>query len=190
MFNIEQSQVALMNICVRRTLSGTRLWTYLGESMEQDSQDAELVWNHPRFRNWIEVPKAYQVARRLLSEGLATIDLDLPRYDVLATILRFPGLTQQELADKLLVGRSNLSMLLPDMEKKRLLERREDSADRRLKRLFLSNAGEELARSGLRIHVKLVDHMMEPSSEEECNALGDQMRKIRKHMLEAPTPDW
>lgn len=158
--------------------------------MEQDSRDAELVWNHPRFQNWIEVPKVYQIARRLLSEGLATIDLDLPRYDVLATILRFPGLTQQDLADKLLVGRSNLSMLLPDMEKNKLLERREDDADRRLKRLFLTDAGEERARSGLRVHVKLVDHMMAPSSEEECNALGDQMRKIRKHMLDSPSPDW
>lgn len=158
--------------------------------MEQDSQDAELVWNHPRFQNWIEVPKAYQIARRLLSEGLATIDLDLPRYDVLATILRFPGLTQQELADKLLVGRSNLSMLLPDMEKKEFLKRRDDDSDRRLKRLFLTDAGEELARLGLRVHVKLVDHMMAPSSEAECKALGDQMRKIRKHMLEAPSPDW
>lgn len=158
--------------------------------MQGDNKDTELVWNHPRFRNWIEVPKAYQVARRLLSDGLATIDLDLPRYDVLATILRFPGLTQQELADKLLIGRSNLSMLLPDMERKRLIERREDTADLRLKRLFLTSTGEELARAGLRVHVKLVNHMMAPSSEEECQALGDQMRKIRRHMQEATPPDW
>ncbi len=158
--------------------------------MEPDNHDSDLVWNHPRFRNWIEVPKAYLVARQLLSEGLATIDLDLPRYDVLATTLRFPGMTQQELADKLLIGRSNLSMLLPDMEKKDFLERREDIADRRLKRLFLTVTGEDLARRGLRIHVKLVNHMMAPSSEEECQALGDQMRKIRKHMLNTPPPDW
>lgn len=158
--------------------------------MNQTSNDPELVWNHPRFHNWIEVPKAYQVARKLLSDGLSTIDLDLPRYDVLATILRFPGLTQQELADKLLIGRSNLSMLLPAMEKNTFLERREDTADRRLKRLFLTEAGETLARAGLRVHIKLVDHMMAPSSEEECNALGDQMRKIRKHMLETPPPNW
>lgn len=158
--------------------------------MSQDREDPELVWNHPRFRSWIEVPKAYQVARRLLADGLSTIGLDLPRYDVLATILRFPGLTQQDLADKLLVGRSNLSMLLPDMEKKGLLERQEDANDRRLKRLFLTGSGEEMARSGLRVHVKLVDHMMTPSSEGECKALGDQMRKIRKHMLAAPPPEW
>lgn len=158
--------------------------------MQQKLQDPDLVWNHPRFRNWIEVPKAYQIARRLLSEGLATIDLDLPRYDVLATILRFPGLTQQELADKLLIGRSNLSMLLPDMEKKTYLERREDAADRRLKRLFLTTAGEDLARAGLRIHVKAVNHMMEPVSEEECRVLGEQMRKIRKHIQQRPPPEW
>ncbi|MEH6727056.1 MAG: MarR family winged helix-turn-helix transcriptional regulator [Hyphomicrobiales bacterium] len=158
--------------------------------MQQELQDPDLVWNHPRFRNWIEVPKAYQIARRLLSDGLATIDLDLPRYDVLATILRFPGLTQQELADKLLIGRSNLSMLLPDMEKKSYLERLEDAADRRLKRLFLTSAGEDLARSGLRIHVKAVNHMMEPSSEEECRVLGEQMRKIRKHIQQRPPPEW
>lgn len=155
-----------------------------------DNQDADLIWNHPRFQNWIELPKVYQIAKKLLSDGLATIDLDLPRYDVLAALLRFPGLTQQDLADKLLVGRSNLSMLLPDMEKNHLLKRQDDTGDRRLKRVFLTRSGEALARDGIRIHLKMVTHMTAPSTEEECAAMGDQMRKIRKHIQHAPPPDW
>src|SRR5688572_25369970 len=94
-------------------------------------------WEMPRFRNWIAVAKVYQLVCKAMSEALAPLDLKLPHYDILATIARWPDLSQRELATRLLVGRSNLSMLLPELESRGLVERIADSGDRRVRRLRL-----------------------------------------------------
>lgn len=146
----------------------------------------DLPWEMPRYRNWIAVARVNQIVRRAMGEGLASVGLDLPHYEVLAAVFRYPGLTQQELADKLLVGRSNLSMLLPDMERRGLIARRPDAEDRRLRRLFLTPEGEAQAREGLAIQVRLIEHMMGSLSAQECEQIGEMMRRVGKFLVEKP----
>ena len=58
---------------------------------------------------------------------------------------------EQELARKLLVGRSNMSMLLPQMEKRGLIERRGDARDKRVLRLYLTTEGRRLTEAAMAI---------------------------------------
>ena len=146
----------------------------------------DAPWDMPRYRNWIAVARVNQIVRREMGEGLAAVGLDLPHYEVLAAVFRYPGMTQQELAVKLLVGRSNLSMLLPEMEKRALMERRTDDRDKRLRRLFLTPEGEAQAREGLAVQVRLIEHMMASLSADECDAIGDTMRRVAKFLTEKP----
>ncbi len=146
----------------------------------------EAPWDMPRYRNWIAVARVNQIVRREMGEGLGTVGLDLPHYEVLAAVFRYPGMTQQELAVKLLVGRSNLSMLLPEMEKRALIERRTDDRDKRLRRLFLTPEGEAQAREGLAVQVRLIEHMMASLSADECDVIGEIMRRVAKFLTEKP----
>jgi MarR family transcriptional regulator, organic hydroperoxide resistance regulator len=145
-----------------------------------------LPWELPRFRNWIALAKVNLHAKQAMTDGLASVGLDLTHYEVIAAIYRFPGLTQQQLADKLLVGRSNLSMLLPDLERRSIVERKPDASDKRLRRLTLTPQGEEQAREGLAVQVRLIEHMMGALSAEECEAVGDMMRRIGSFLRENP----
>jgi DNA-binding MarR family transcriptional regulator len=147
--------------------------------------DAVVPWELPRFRNWVSVAKVHALVEKAMSAGLAPLELRLPHYDILANVYRYPGLTQQELADRMLVGRSNLSMLLPELERRGLVDRTADAGDRRLRRLSLTPAGAELTRRALAVHVALIEDMMRVLSAEECEALGDAMRRIGRHMAEA-----
>jgi hypothetical protein len=97
-----------------------------------------LPWENPRFRNWIAVARACHVMGQTLARELQPLDIKPPHLDILINLFRTPGISQQDLADKLLVGRSNLSMLLPQMEKRGLLIRRGDPRDRRVLRLELT----------------------------------------------------
>jgi MarR family transcriptional regulator, organic hydroperoxide resistance regulator len=142
-----------------------------------------MPWDLPRFRNWIAVAKVNQLVEKAMSSGLAKLDLKLPHFDILANAHRFPGLSQQELADRLLVGRSNLSMLLPELEKRGLLMRLPDNDDMRIRRLHLTDAGRSLTQKGLALQVKIIENMMEALTPEECNAVGDCMRRISAHMI-------
>jgi DNA-binding MarR family transcriptional regulator len=146
----------------------------------------EVPWEMPRYRNWIAVARVNQVVRRAMGEGLAAVGLELPHYEVLAAIYRHPGMTQQELADRLLVGRSNLSMLLPDMERRGLVRRQSDAQDKRVRRLFLTSEGEAQAREGLAVQVRLIEHMMTALTAEECEAVGDMMRRVGRFLAEKP----
>lgn len=92
-------------------------------------------WDHPRFRSWIAVARACQLMQQTLTRRLTHLDVKPPHLDILVNLYRFDGITQQELARKLLVGRSNMSMLLPQLERRGLIERRGDARDKRVLRL-------------------------------------------------------
>jgi DNA-binding MarR family transcriptional regulator len=137
----------------------------------------------PRFRNWIAVAKVYQLVCKAMSEALAPLDLKLPHYDILATIARWPDLSQRELATRLLVGRSNLSMLLPELESRGLVERIADSGDRRVRRLRLTPQGKALTLEAIAVHVAVIERMMSVCSEEECDFIGDHMRRMGAELM-------
>jgi MarR family transcriptional regulator, organic hydroperoxide resistance regulator len=157
-------------------------------SADRAEADSHLPWNMPRFRNWVACAKVNQLVKRAMHEGLADVGLEFPQYELLAAIFRYPGMTQQELANKLLVGRSNLSMLLPEMERGQLVERRQDPSDKRLRRLFLTQEGEAQAREGLAVQVRVIEHMMAAITAEECEMVGDIMRRLGRHMAGATPP--
>jgi DNA-binding MarR family transcriptional regulator len=150
------------------------------ERMEAD----RLPWDLPRFRNWIAVAKVHMLVDRALTSGLQPLGLKCVQYDILGATFRFPGLTQQELADKLLVGRSNMSMLLPGLIAKGWIERRGDPGDARVKRLHLTPSGEALTRQAMQVQIGVIEGMMGALSAEECEAMGDMMRRAGRYLAE------
>ena len=148
------------------------------------NKDQGLPWDNPRFRNWIAVAKASQIIHQKLAKALTSLDIKVPHLDILANLYRFEGISQQDLARKLLVGRSNISMLLPQIEKRGLIERRPDDRDKRILRLHLTDKGRELTRKALAIELELIEYSMSTTSEEECNHVGDVMQRMISRMEE------
>jgi DNA-binding MarR family transcriptional regulator len=70
-------------------------------------------------------------------------DLNLPRLEILLCLRAGEGISQQELSQRLLVTKGNVSMTLQAMENEGLVERRMDAADQRTHRLYLTNAGRQ-----------------------------------------------
>lgn len=139
-----------------------------------------LPWELPRFHNWIAVARVHALWKKVFTEALAPLGIQLAHYDVLANVFHVPGLTQQQLAEKLLVGRSAMSMLLPELERRALIERRGDEADRRVRRLWLTPEGEALTRQAMAVHVARIESMMTVLSDEECGTIGELMRRVAK----------
>jgi MarR family transcriptional regulator, organic hydroperoxide resistance regulator len=142
-----------------------------------------LPWELPRYRNWVAVAKVHIMVERLMTAQLMPLDLKLPHYDILANIFRFPNMTQQELANRLVVGRSNLSMLMPELERRGLVMRKSDASDKRTRRLFLTEKGAALALEALAIHTQVIENMMAALSAEECEQLGDFMRRVGTYLV-------
>jgi DNA-binding MarR family transcriptional regulator len=142
-----------------------------------------LPWDHPRFRTWIAVARACQLMQLTLARNMAHLEIKPPHLDIMINLYRREGISQQELARKLLVGRSNMSMLLPQLEKRGLIERRADARDKRVLRLHLTDEGKAVTEQAMKIQTTLIDTVMATSSEERCLMVADQMEKIIEVLL-------
>jgi len=143
-----------------------------------------LPWDHPRFRTWIAVGRACQLMQLTLARNMAHLEIKPPHLDILLNLYRREGISQQELARKLLVGRSNMSMLLPQLEKRGLIVRRGDGKDKRVLRLFLTPQGKEITEKAMEIQTALIDMVMGATSEDRCLDVAEHMEKIVGILLE------
>lgn len=142
------------------------------------NKNQSLPWDHPRFRSWIAVARACQLMQQSLSRSLADLDIKPPHLDILVNLYRFEGISQQELARKLLVGRSNMSMLLPQMEKRGLIERRGDERDKRVLRLYLTPEGRALTEKAMIIQTELIERTLSATPIEQCTAMAESMERL------------
>tara|TARA_Y100000815_G_scaffold107521_3_gene96299 strand:- start:77791 stop:78258 length:468 start_codon:yes stop_codon:yes gene_type:complete len=147
------------------------------------------MWSNPRFRNWVAVARACHLVQQELARQLKPLDLKTPHLDIMVNLVRHPGMSQQDLANKLFVGRSNMTMLLPQMEKRGLVERRPDPEDKRALRLFLTEEGRALAEKAIAVQSAIVDDIMSLSTPEECEQVGDSMRRIVGHLVDRHSGD-
>jgi MarR family transcriptional regulator, organic hydroperoxide resistance regulator len=83
---------------------------------------------------------------RCLCGGLSAHGMTLAQFDVLMTLCHGEGITQQELAERLLVTKANVVGLIDRVSAAGWVERRPDPEDRRVNRLYLTDAGRKLAR--------------------------------------------
>jgi DNA-binding MarR family transcriptional regulator len=138
----------------------------------------DLPWDNPRFRNWVAVARACHAVERAVAAALVPFNLKPAQLDVLMNLHRHPGMSQHDLARRLLVGRSNITMTLPQLERRGLLKREGDEKDKRVLRLTLTDAGEALLMQALKVHTALIEKAMSQSTAAECDMLGDQMRRV------------
>jgi MarR family transcriptional regulator for hemolysin len=80
------------------------------------------------------------------------------------------GLTQKELADKIYVDGSTLVPILDKMEQNGLIERKADSKDRRINRIFLTSKSESTVDSIILIVLQLRKMIYMGLSEDEINS--------------------
>ena len=92
----------------------------------------------PGLLAWMRLARVFQKVDRAASESLRCRQLSPAQVDVLAKVGSSEGISQQELANALLVTKGNVCQLLDKMEASGLLERRPDG---RVNRLFLTDQG-------------------------------------------------
>src|ERR1043165_7076086 len=90
---------------------------------------------------WLRLVRVFQKVDRASTESLRCRQLSPAQLDVLAKVSSSEGISQQELANALLVTKGNVCQLLDKMEANGLLERRPDG---RINRLFLTDQGRQV----------------------------------------------
>jgi DNA-binding MarR family transcriptional regulator len=102
-------------------------------------------------------------------------DLSGAQFDVLAHVGASEGMTQQELADSLLVTKGNVCQLLDKLEGRGLISRRQEG---RANRLFLTEAGRRVFDEVVPAHEAVIADQFSLLSEEEQALLHELLRKF------------
>ena len=102
---------------------------------------------------WLRLAHVFQKIDHVAVEQLRCRNLSIAQFDALAQIGAHEGLTQQELANHLLVTKGNISQLVEKMEQRGLLRR---TAQGRVMRLWLTEQGRELYTGCVPAHEELL----------------------------------
>ncbi|MBL8613806.1 MAG: MarR family transcriptional regulator [Myxococcales bacterium] len=103
----------------------------------------------------------------------------LPRFDLLANLLREDGQTLAGLSRRMLVTAGNLTGLVDRAERDGVVVRRPDPSDRRLSRVYLTPKGQRLAEELLPAHAKLVSELLSGLDVAERRELRRLLGKLR-----------
>jgi DNA-binding MarR family transcriptional regulator len=131
----------------------------------------------PGLLAWLRLARIFQKVERNSGEHLRGWDLNVAQFDVLAHVGASEGMTQQELADSLLVTKGNVCQLLDRMEGRGWISRRQQG---RANRLFLTDAGRRLFDEVVPAHEALIAGRFSVLSEGEQERLHALLRKLDK----------
>jgi DNA-binding MarR family transcriptional regulator len=139
---------------------------------------ADVLRAAPRLPHWLQVVRTYHQCEGVLTDALKPLGLTLPQHELLVTLLGLPGQTQQQLASHVFVGKSHVSGLVTSMLAKRWIRREVDAHDARVRRVFLTARGADLASQSFALQAALIDAMFKPLSNADIALLSGQMHHI------------
>lgn len=124
--------------------------------------------------------KAFQKA--LDAELRKNVGVSISQWRVISTLVRQPGITQKEIADRVGIEGSTLVPIIDKMEKDGFVKRKLDDEDRRINRIYLTTKADDLWNSMIECALKIRKLSTKEISEEEIKTALDVLRKISKNL--------
>ena len=135
-----------------------------------------------------------RLIRTVFDRRVRDIGMTRAQWLVLTRLYRRPGASQTELADMLESDRASAGRMIDRMEKSGWLERRADSVDRRVNRLFLTADARRLHARMWAIAEATVDDALSPLNAAERERFADMAARVKGQLQTlagadaAPTP--
>lgn len=138
--------------------------------------------NLTHYKTWLLVGRVDAKCQHLLTMGLSELGLSVAKYEVLHAIYRDEGLSQQRLARRLLVAKSNVTVLSQRLEADGLIRRERDPEDGRGYRLFLTDTGQEIVEHAVQLHAEVVDLMAKGLTSQQAKMLDEIMSRAEENL--------
>lgn len=142
----------------------------------------------PGILAWIHLMRIYHKIQRYETAHLEEYELTLPQFDVLAHLQTGEGITQQALANQLLVTKGNVCGLIDRMTEQGLVERRSDPEDRRANMLHLTPKGKGLICEVGEPHRDMIAELIGNLSYEKQKQLLDILSELDRALPEEQPP--
>jgi DNA-binding MarR family transcriptional regulator len=152
-------------------------------SDSRKSDDRSLPVLNEDSRNWatrtcVALLQFQGRFERRMATTLGVHGLTPAQFDVLATLWHLEGITQQELAGRLLVTKGNVVGLIDRMSASEWVERRPDPEDRRVNRLYLTEAGRTILAKAGPSQFALVNQVFDKLNEAELAQMHAMLERL------------
>lgn len=118
------------------------------------------------------------VVARLSHQLRGKEGLTISQFGALEALLHLGPMAQRDLGTKLLKSSGNITMVVDNLEKRSLVERRREGGDRRVVTVHLTPDGERLIAEIFPQHAALITEEMGALDPEEQDTLGRLCRKL------------
>ncbi|HLZ23150.1 MAG TPA: MarR family winged helix-turn-helix transcriptional regulator [Ktedonobacterales bacterium] len=136
-------------------------------------------FRRPGLLAWLRLARVFQKIEHGSTEHLRQWDLSVAQFDVIAQVGSAEGIMQQELADRLLVTKGNVSQLLDRLERRGLICR---CPDGRTQRLSLTPTGRTLYHKVVPEQERYIGSQFAALSVEEQRHLHDLLQKLDRSL--------
>ena len=130
------------------------------------------------LNSYIKLVRATEAVNARTGQNFAAAGLSISQFGVLEALFHGDPLCQRDLARKILKSTGNITMVIDNLEKRRLVQRERDTDDRRFITVRLTDAGRELISAIFPRQVAAIQAEMEALTEQEQEELGRLCRKL------------
>ncbi|MEO5951381.1 MAG: MarR family transcriptional regulator [Chloroflexia bacterium] len=135
-----------------------------------------------RVLGWLYMMRVFTKMERMGDENIQGLGLTGAQFDVIAQLSQNEGISQQGLSEKLFVTKGNVCGLLGRMEEKGWVKREDDPTDRRAHRLYLTEAGRQLAERVMPVQEQFIVEQMSVLTDEEQTTFRSLLRQLDKSL--------
>lgn len=121
--------------------------------------------------------------RRLINDRVKALGLSGTEKRILCCIDRHPGMTQIRLAKLLDLEPQNLTRVLDNLEKQKLIEKRADCTDRRVRCLYLTAAAKKVIQRIVALSNEVKPDILSGIPEKNLKTAVRQLNAIRANLL-------
>jgi len=130
------------------------------------------------LKTYVKLMRAAESITTRVHKHLSSAGLTVSQFGVLEAIYHLGPLSQKDLGRKILRSSGNITMVIDNLEKRRLVRRERDSSDRRIFVVHLTGEGQKLICKIFPSHAARITDELRVLDEKDQMMLGNLCKKV------------
>lgn len=127
---------------------------------------------------YIKLVRAGESVSARAHKHLTKVKMSFGQFAIIEAIYHLGSMCQKDLANKILKSPRNITMIVDNLEKRNLVERKRNKSDRRFWDIHLTQKGEQLFEEIFPRHIRSIQKEMSILDDTELKIFGDLCRII------------
>ena len=130
------------------------------------------------LNTYVKLMRAAESLTARVHRNLSLAGLTVSQFGVIEALFHLGPLSQNEIGQKILRSSGNITMVIDNLEKRKLVKRRRNQVDRRSFIIHLTDAGQKLISDIFPSHAKLIADELNILTAKEQQILGNLCKKL------------